>query len=32
LSEGDYVVKVWGNIIENIFRDDQLSIKWYLID
>lgn len=29
LSEEDYVVKVWSNIIENIFRDDQLQIKWY---
>ncbi|KAI9271225.1 hypothetical protein EDC94DRAFT_597529 [Helicostylum pulchrum] len=28
MSEGDYVVKIWADIIEGVFRDDQLAVKW----
>lgn len=31
MSEGDYVVKIWADIIEGVFRDDQLAVKWYLL-
>ncbi|CAO3669159.1 unnamed protein product [Rhizopus stolonifer] len=27
MSEGDYIIKAWGGIIEDIFRDNQLLFK-----